>query len=185
MLWWWKSVKIVETGIFLHKDLPTKSCKADYRLNQEHNVTLQIGGLTNGETYLTSMELVRRKADKTGHVWLCLWSQMQLVRNSVNQKVMQSGSMQTKHLHTEMYEEILGWMWWMRMLFVSWRSSLSYHDEMKDPSNSFEATPWRRLAQGILGREVVTWNPRRKEAYKEAQHHWTKLFAGNIKKPFC
>ena len=37
-------------------------------LNQEHNVTLQIGGSDQWGNMTAGTELLRRKADKTGHV---------------------------------------------------------------------------------------------------------------------
>ena len=39
-----------------------------YVLNQEHNVTLQIGGSDQWGNMTAGTELMRRKADKTGHV---------------------------------------------------------------------------------------------------------------------
>ena len=55
---------------FLTQSLPTKLLQGYdfYVLNQEHNVTLQIGGSDQWGNMTAGTELMRRKADKTGHV---------------------------------------------------------------------------------------------------------------------
>ena len=55
---------------FLTLSLPTKSMQGYdfFVLNQEHNVTLQIGGSDQWGNMTAGTELLRRKADKTGHV---------------------------------------------------------------------------------------------------------------------
>ena len=80
-------------------------------LNQDHNVTLQIGGSDQWGNMTAGTELMRRKADKTGHVISCATDHtMQLVRNLVNQKETQSGSILKRLLPYEMYQ------FWMNVM---------------------------------------------------------------------
>ena len=68
-----------------------------YELNDKYGVTLQIGGSDQWGNMTAGTELLRRKADKSGHViTVPHYQQIQPVKNSVNLKVTLSGLMLRK-----------------------------------------------------------------------------------------
>lgn len=69
-----------------------------YELNQLHNVTLQLGGSDQWGNMTAGTELLRRKANKQGHVITIPLITDSTGKNSVNQKEMQFGLMLIKHL---------------------------------------------------------------------------------------
>lgn len=88
-----------------------------YELNDKYNVTLQIGGSDQWGNMTAGTELLRRKADKTGHVMTVPLITDATGKNSVNLKEMRFGLMLTKHLHTKCTNS--GSTLWTMMLFAS------------------------------------------------------------------
>ena len=70
-------------------------------LNQDHNVTLQIGGSDQWGNMTAGTELLRRKADKTGHVITVPLITDATGKKFGNQKETQSGSILKRLLHTK------------------------------------------------------------------------------------
>lgn len=70
-------------------------------LNQDHNVTLQIGGSDQWGNMTAGTELLRRKADKTGHVITVPLITDATGKKFANQKEMQFGSILKRLLHTK------------------------------------------------------------------------------------
>ena len=148
-------------------------------LNQKHNVTLQIGGSDQWGNMTAGTELLRRKADKTGHVIT-----VPLITDASGKKFGKSEGNAVwlnadKTIPYEMYQ------FWMNVMdddavrFLKIFTFLSL-DEIEGIRKQFEAAPHERLAQKILAREVVTLVHGEK-AYQEALNITEQLFAGNIK----
>ena len=150
-----------------------------YELNDKYGVTLQIGGSDQWGNMTAGTELLRRKADKSGHVIT-----VPLITDSTGKKFGKSEGNAvwldaTKTTPYEMYQ------FWMNVMdadavrFLKIFTFLSL-DEIEEIRKQFEAAPHERLAQKILAREVVTL-VHGEEAYKEALNITEQLFAGTSK----
>ena len=148
-------------------------------LNQTHGVTLQIGGSDQWGNMTAGTELLRRKADKTGHVIT-----VPLITDASGKKFGKSegNAIWLNADKTSPYEMYQFWMNVMdddAVRFLKIFTFLSL-DEIEEIRKQFEAAPHERLAQKILAREVVTLVHGEK-AYQEALNITEQLFAGNIK----
>ena len=150
-----------------------------YELNDKYNVTLQIGGSDQWGNMTAGTELLRRKADKTGHVMT-----VPLITDSTGKKFGKSEGNAVwldadKTSPYEMYQFWLNVMDDDAVRFLKIFTFLSL-EEIADIEKEFNAARHERLAQKILAREVVTL-VHGEEAYKEALNITEQLFVGNIK----
>ena len=150
-----------------------------YELNDKHNVTLQIGGSDQWGNMTAGTELLRRKADKTGHVMT-----VPLITDSTGKKFGKSEGNAVwldadKTSPYEMYQFWLNVMDEDAVRFLKIFTFLSL-DEIAEIEKEFDAARHERLAQKILAMEVVTL-VHGEEAYKQALNITEQLFAGNIK----
>ncbi|WP_174853106.1 tyrosine--tRNA ligase [Streptococcus suis] len=151
-----------------------------YELNDKHNVTLQIGGSDQWGNMTAGTELLRRKADKSGHVMT-----VPLITDSTGKKFGKSEGNAVwldadKTSPYEMYQFWLNVMDDDAVRFLKIFTFLSL-DEIAEIEKQFDAARHERLAQKILAKEVVTL-VHGKEAYQQALNITEQLFAGNIKK---
>ena len=148
-------------------------------LNQKHGVTLQIGGSDQWGNMTAGTELLRRKADKTGHVIT-----VPLITDASGKKFGKSEG-NAVWLNADKTSPYEMYQFWMNVMdddavrFLRIFTFLSL-DEIEEIRKQFEAAPHERLAQKILAREVVTLVHGEK-AYQEALNITEQLFAGNIK----
>ena len=148
-------------------------------LNQKHGVTLQIGGSDQWGNMTAGTELLRRKADKTGHVIT-----VPLITDARGKKFGKSEG-NAVWLNADKTSPYEMYQFWMNVMdddavrFLKIFTFLSL-DEIEEIRKQFEAAPHERLAQKILAREVVTLVHGEK-AYQEALNITEQLFAGNIK----
>lgn len=150
-----------------------------YELNDKYNVTLQIGGSDQWGNMTAGTELLRRKADKTGHVMT-----VPLITDSTGKKFGKSEGNAVwldadKTSPYEMYQFWLNVMDDDAVRFLKIFTFLSL-EEIADIEKEFNAARHERLAQKILAREMVTL-VHGEEAYKEALNITEQLFVGNIK----
>ncbi|WP_170243167.1 tyrosine--tRNA ligase [Streptococcus suis] len=150
-----------------------------YELNDKHNVTLQIGGSDQWGNMTAGTELLRRKADKTGHVMT-----VPLITDSTGKKFGKSEGNAVwldadKTSPYEMYQFWLNVMDDDAVRFLKIFTFLSL-DEIAEIEEQFNAARHERLAQKILAKEVVTL-VHGEEAYNQALNITEQLFAGNIK----
>lgn len=150
-----------------------------YELNDKYNVTLQIGGSDQWGNMTAGTELIRRKADKTGHVMT-----VPLITDATGKKFGKSEGNAVwldadKTSPYEMYQFWLNVMDDDAVRFLKIFTFLSL-DEIAEIEKEFNAARHERLAQKVLAREVVTL-VHGDEAYKEAIKITEQLFAGNIK----
>lgn len=150
-----------------------------YELNDKHNVTLQIGGSDQWGNMTAGTELLRKKADKTGHVMT-----VPLITDSTGKKFGKSEGNAVwldadKTSPYEMYQFWLNVMDDDAVRFLKIFTFLSL-DEIAEIESKFNAARHERLAQKTLAREVVTL-VHGEEAYKQALNITEQLFAGNIK----
>ena len=150
-----------------------------YTLNQNHGVTLQIGGSDQWGNMTAGTELLRRKADKTGHVMT-----VPLITDATGKKFGKSegNAVWLNPDKTSPYEMYQFWMNVMdadAIRFLKIFTFLSL-DEIEEIRQQFESAPHERLAQKVLAREVVSL-VHGQEAYQEALNITEQLFAGNIK----
>ncbi|MBM7154593.1 tyrosine--tRNA ligase [Streptococcus suis] len=150
-----------------------------YELNDKHNVTLQIGGSDQWGNMTAGTELLRRKADKSGHVMT-----VTLITDSTGKKFGKSEGNAVwldadKTSPYEMYQFWLNVMDDDAVRFLKIFTFLSL-DEIAEIEKQFDAARHERLAQKILAKEVVTL-VHGEEAYKQALNITEQLFAGNIK----
>ena len=150
-----------------------------YELNDKYNVTRQIGGSDQWGNMTAGTELLRRKADKTGHVMT-----VPLITDSTGKKFGKSEGNAVwldadKTSPYEMYQFWLNVMDDDAVRFLKIFTFLSL-EEIADIEKEFNAARHERLAQKILAREVVTL-VHGEEAYKEALNITEQLFVGNIK----
>ena len=150
-----------------------------FELNRQYDVTLQIGGSDQWGNMTAGTELLRRKADKTGHVIT-----VPLITDATGKKFGKSegNAVWLNADKTSPYEMYQFWMNVMDADAVRFLKifTLLPLDEIEEIRKQFEAAPHERLAQKILAREVVTL-VHGEEAYKEALNIIEQLFAGNIK----
>lgn len=150
-----------------------------YELNDKYNVTLQIGGSDQWGNMTAGTELLRRKADKTGHVMT-----VPLITDSTGKKFGKSEGNAVwldadKTSPYEMYQFWLNVMDDDAVRFLKIFTFLSL-EEIADIEKEFNAARHERLAQKILAREMVTL-VHGEEAYQEALNITEQLFVGNIK----
>ena len=150
-----------------------------YELNDKYNVTLQIGGSDQWGNMTAGTELIRRKADKTGHVMT-----VPLITDATGKKFGKSEGNAVwldadKTSPYEMYQFWLNVMDDDAVRFLKIFTFLSL-DEIAEIEKEFNAARHERLAQKVLAREVVTL-VHGEEAYKEVIKITEQLFAGNIK----
>ncbi|HEL2072675.1 TPA: tyrosine--tRNA ligase [Streptococcus suis] len=150
-----------------------------YELNDKHNVTLQIGGSDQWGNMTAGTELLRRKADKSGHVMT-----VPLITDSTGKKFGKSEGNAVwldadKTSPYEMYQFWLNVMDDDAVRFLKIFTFLSL-DEIAEIEKQFDAARHERLAQKLLAREVVTL-VHGEEAYNQALNITEQLFAGNIK----
>ncbi|HEM3683501.1 TPA: tyrosine--tRNA ligase [Streptococcus suis] len=150
-----------------------------YELNDKHNVTLQIGGSDQWGNMTAGTELLRRKADKSGHVIT-----VPLITDSTGKKFGKSEGNAVwldadKTSPYEMYQFWLNVMDDDAVRFLKIFTFLSL-DEIAEIEEKFDAARHERLAQKILAKEVVTL-VHGEEAYNQALNITEQLFAGNIK----
>ncbi|MGT2829164.1 tyrosine--tRNA ligase [Streptococcus hillyeri] len=150
-----------------------------YELNDKHNVTLQIGGSDQWGNMTAGTELLRRKADKTGHVMT-----VPLITDSTGKKFGKSEG-NAVWLDAEKTSPYEMYQFWLNVMdddavrFLKIFTFLSL-DEIADIEKQFDAARHERLAQKILAREVVTL-VHGEEAYNQALNITEQLFAGNIR----
>ncbi|HHT7803589.1 tyrosine--tRNA ligase [Streptococcus suis] len=150
-----------------------------YELNDKHNVTLQIGGSDQWGNMTAGTELLRRKADKSGHVMT-----VPLITDSTGKKFGKSEGNAVwldadKTSPYEMYQFWLNVMDDDAVRFLKIFTFLSL-DEIAEIEKQFDAARHERLAQKILAKEVVTL-VHGEEAYQQALNITEQLFTGNIK----
>ena len=150
-----------------------------YELNDKHNVTLQIGGSDQWGNMTAGTELLRRKADKTGHVMT-----VPPITDSTGKKFGKSEGNAVwldadKTSPYEMYQFWLNVMDEDAVRFLKIFTFLSLA-EIAKIEKEFDAARHERLAQKILAKEVVTL-VHGEEAYHQALNITEQLFAGNIK----
>ncbi|MBJ8326364.1 tyrosine--tRNA ligase [Streptococcus pacificus] len=150
-----------------------------YELNRTHNVTLQVGGSDQWGNMTAGTELLRRKANKQGHVIT-----VPLITDSAGKKFGKSEGNAiwldaNKTSPYEMYQYFVNTMDDDAIRFLKIFTFLSL-DEIEEIKVAFEKEPHKRLAQKILAKEVVTLVHGEK-ALEEAINITEQLFAGNIK----
>lgn len=150
-----------------------------YELNDKYGVTLQIGGSDQWGNMTAGTELLRRKADKSGHVIT-----VPLITDSTGKKFGKSEGNAvwldaTKTTPYEMYQFWLNVMDDDAARFLKIFTFLSL-EEIEEIGKEFDQARHQRLAQKVLAREVVTL-VHGKEAYEQAVHITEQLFAGNLK----
>ena len=150
-----------------------------YELNDKYNVTLQIGGSDQWGNMTAGTELLRRKADKTGHVMT-----VPLITDSTGKKFGKSEG-NAVWLDAEKTSPYEMYQFWLNVMdddavrFLKIFTFLS-QEEIAEIEEEFNAARHERLAQKILAREVVTL-VHGEAAYKQALKITEQLFAGNIK----
>ncbi|SUO90399.1 tyrosine--tRNA ligase [Streptococcus uberis] len=150
-----------------------------YELNQKFNVTLQIGGSDQWGNMTAGTELLRRKADKTGHVMT-----VPLITDASGKKFGKSEGNAVwldadKTSPYEMYQFWLNVMDEDAIRFLKIFTFLSL-EEIAEIEKAFDAARHERSAQKTLAKEVVTL-VHGEEAFKQALNITEQLFAGNIK----
>lgn len=150
-----------------------------YELNRKHNVTLQVGGSDQWGNMTAGTELLRRKADKTGHVMT-----VPLISDSTGKKFGKSEGNAVwldadKTSPYEMYQFWLNVMDDDAIRFLKIFTFLTL-DEIASIKKEFDEARHQRLAQKVLAKEVVTL-VHGQEAYDQALNITEQLFAGNIK----
>ncbi|CYX80506.1 tyrosine--tRNA ligase [Streptococcus suis] len=150
-----------------------------YELNDKHNVTLQIGGSDQWGNMTAGTELLRRKADKSGHVMT-----VPLITDSTGKKFGKSegNAVWLDADKTSPYEMYQFWLNVMDDDAVRFLKIFTFLllDEIAEIEKQFDAARHERLAQKILAKEVVTL-VHGEEAYNQALNITEQLFAGNIK----
>lgn len=149
-----------------------------YTLNQEHKVSLQIGGSDQWGNMTAGTELLRRKANQTGHVLT-----VPLITDATGKKFGKSegNAVWLDASKTSPYEM---YQFWLNVLdddavrFLKIFTFLSL-EEIAEIEKEFLAAPHKRLAQKVLAKEVVSLvhGP---EAYQQALKITESLFSGNI-----
>lgn len=150
-----------------------------YELNAKHNVTLQIGGSDQWGNMTAGTELLRKKADKTGHVMT-----VPLITDATGKKFGKSegNAIWLDAKKTSPYEMYQFWLNVMdddAVRFLKIFTFLSL-DEIAAIEEQFNAARHERLAQKTLAREVVTL-VHGEVACQQALNITEQLFAGAIK----
>ncbi|MCC4120611.1 tyrosine--tRNA ligase [Lactococcus lactis] len=147
-----------------------------YELNQLHNVTLQLGGSDQWGNMTAGTELLRRKANKQGHVIT-----IPLITDSTGKKFGKSegNAIWLDADKTSPYEMYQFWLNVddadaVKMLKIFTFLSL---EEIAEIEEQFEAARHERLAQKVLAHEVVSL-VHGKAAYEQAVKTSEILFGG-------
>lgn len=147
-----------------------------YELNQLHNVTLQLGGSDQWGNMTAGTELLRRKANKQGHVIT-----IPLITDSTGKKFGKSegNAIWLDADKTSPYEMYQFWLNVddadaVKMLKIFTFLSL---EEIAEIEEQFEVARHERLAQKVLAREVVSL-VHGKAAYEQAVKTSEILFGG-------
>jgi len=147
-----------------------------YELNQLHNVTLQLGGSDQWGNMTAGTELLRRKANKQGHVIT-----IPLITDSTGKKFGKSegNAIWLDADKTSPYEMYQFWLNVddadaVKMLKIFTFLSL---EEIAEIEEQFEAARHERLAQKVLAPEVVSL-VHGKAAYEQAVKTSEILFGG-------
>lgn len=147
-----------------------------YELNQLHNVTLQLGGSDQWGNMTAGTELLRRKANRQGHVIT-----IPLITDSTGKKFGKSegNAIWLDADKTSPYEMYQFWLNIddadaVKMLKIFTFLSL---EEIAEIEEQFEAARHERLAQKVLAREVVSL-VHGKAAYEQAVKTSEILFGG-------
>lgn len=147
-----------------------------YELNQLHNVTLQLGGSDQWGNMTAGTELLRRKANKQGHVIT-----IPLITDSTGKKFGKSegNAIWLDADKTSPYEMYQFWLNVddadaVKLLKIFTFLSL---EEIAEIEEQFEAARHERLAQKVLAREVVSL-VHGKAAYEQAVKTSEILFGG-------
>lgn len=147
-----------------------------YELNQLHSVTLQLGGSDQWGNMTAGTELLRRKANKQGHVIT-----IPLITDSTGKKFGKSegNAIWLDADKTSPYEMYQFWLNVddadaVKMLKIFTFLSL---EEIAEIEKQFEAARHERLAQKVLAREVVSL-VHGKAAYEQAVKTSEILFGG-------
>lgn len=147
-----------------------------YELNQLHNVTLQLGGSDQWGNMTAGTELLRRKANKQGHVIT-----IPLITDSTGKKFGKSegNAIWLDADKTSPYEMYQFWLNVddadaVKMLKIFTFLSL---EEIAEIEEQFQAARHERLAQKVLAREVVSL-VHGKAAYEQAVKTSEILFGG-------
>lgn len=147
-----------------------------YELNDKYGVTLQIGGSDQWGNMTAGTELLRRKADKSGHVIT-----VPLITDSTGKKFGKSegNAIWLDADKTSPYEMYQFWLNVddadaVKMLKIFTFLSL---EEIAEIEEQFEAARHERLAQKVLAREVVSL-VHGKAAYEQAVKTSEILFGG-------
>ena len=146
-----------------------------YELNDKYGVTLQIGGSDQWGNMTAGTELLRRKADKSGHVIT-----VPLITDSTGKKFGKSEGNAvwldaTKTTPYEMYQFWLNVMDDDAVRFLKIFTFLSL-EEIEEIGKEFDQARHQRLAQKVLAREVVTL-VHGKEAYEQVKTELATLNA--------
>lgn len=150
-----------------------------YELNDKYNVTLQIGGSDQWGNMTAGTELLRRKADKTGHVMT-----VPLITDSTGKKFGKSEG-NAVWLDAEKTSPYEMYQFWLNVMdddavrFLKIFTFLSL-EEIAEIEEEFNAARHERLAQKILAREVVTL-VHGEELFSDFKGLFVSCFAGNIK----
>lgn len=149
-----------------------------FALNQRHQVTLQIGGSDQWGNMTAGTELLRRKADKTGHVMT-----VPLITDANGKKFGKSegNAIWLDAQKTSPYEMYQFWLNVMdedAIRFLKIFTFLSL-DDIKQIEMAFEKAKHERIAQKTLAKEVVTLVHGEK-AFQEAKKMTQSLFTGQI-----
>ncbi|MDR0199964.1 MAG: tyrosine--tRNA ligase [Streptococcaceae bacterium] len=150
-----------------------------FALNERYGVTLELGGSDQWGNMTAGTELLRRKADKTGHVIT-----LPLITDSTGKKFGKSegNAVWLDATKTSPYEMYQFWLNVDDADAVRFLKLFTFKtlDEIAEIGKAFEAAPHERLAQKVLAEEVVTLI-HGKAAFEEAVHISELLFAGDYK----
>ena len=136
--------------------------------------------LTSGEIWQLVPNCFVVRLTRLATLSLFHWSQMQLVRNLVNQKKRSLAQSWKRLPHTKCTNS--GWTLWTLTLFASWKSLLSRHLMRLKISKQFEAAPHERLAQKFCSWSRNTCS-RAKKLTKKPSTSPNISSCRNIKKP--
>ena len=153
-----------------------------YVLNQEHNVTLQIGGSDQWGNMTAGTELMRRKADKTGHVIT-----VPLITDATGKKFGKSEG-NAVWLNADKTSPYEMYQFWMNVMdadavrFLKIFTFLSL-DEIEEIRKQFEAAPHERLAQRSWRVKWLPLSTAKKPTKKPSTSQNNSL--QETSKPFC
>ena len=150
-----------------------------YQLNENHGVTLQIGGSDQWGNMVAGTDLIRKKSGNETHVIT-----VPLITDSTGKKFGKSEG-NAVWLDADKTSPYEFYQFWLNIAdadgvkFLKIFTFLSL-DEIDEIAKAFEAAPHERLAQKTLAKEVVTL-VHGGAAYQQAVNISEQLFAGHIK----